>query len=249
MWGNDRGFGADNWGIKGYGGGGPQRRGRDRGGRGGGRNNSGGRGGGGGRGRGGNNFQSGGYGNFTGGGGSGMGYTGASNFGGNFGGNSGGNFGGSNFAVGTFVNGPQIPISDMDPMVEKLDVEYNGPEQTASEATTVVNSNQLQCIIGRDGKRLEEVKCISSTNIRYESLADGSCLSKIHITQGNGGPNAVRNAVWLMDICLNAFCPPGVSLAAFDPRRPLEEVVVSQRYGCPPGLAQNVPVQAGGNAW
>ena len=234
-WGNGGGYGANNWGISergqqgGYGGGGPQRRGdRDRGGRGD-RDRRGGGGGGGG------GFNSGGYGSYTGGmgGGGGNGFGGGPNF---------GSFGGGG---GNFVNGPQIPTSDMDPMVEKLSVEYSGSEETATEASAVVNSNQLICIIGRDGKRLEELKNISSANIKYELVCEDSCLTNIMISQGvSGGSSSVRNAVWLMNICLNAFCPPNVSLAPFDPRRPLEEVVVSQRYGAPPGLG-NAPVQQG----
>merc|ERR1711981_1020778 len=166
------------------------------------------------------------------------------NYGGNGGGFQSGGYGGygggyqSGFGGGSFVNGPQIPITDMDPMVEKLSVEYNAPEETATEATAVVNSNQLQCIIGRDGMRLEELKTISGASIKYEVVAEDSCLTNIMVSKGNeSGPSSIVNAVWLMNICLNAFCPPAVSLAPFDPRRPLEEVVCSQRFGPPPGLA------------
>ena len=213
MWGNGGGYGADNWNIRdrskeGYygapgGGGGPQRRGNRGGGGRGGKNRGGNTGG---------NYHN--NSNFG-------GFTGAANQ--NYGGFGGGN---------NFINGPQIPISDMDPMVETLNTEFNGE----TEATAVVNSNQLQCIIGRDGKRLEELKSISSASIKYEPVCEDSCLIKITINQGNGGESSIVNAIWLMNICLNAFCPPNVSLAPFDPRRPLEEVVVSQRYGTPPGL-------------
>lgn len=147
--------------------------------------------------------------------------------------------------TGESQKGTSREVTDMDPMVEKLSVEYSGSEETATEASAVVNSNQLICIIGRDGKRLEELKNISSANIKYELVCEDSCLTNIMISQGvSGGSSSVRNAVWLMNICLNAFCPPNVSLAPFDPRRPLEEVVVSQRYGAPPGLG-NAPVQQG----
>lgn len=187
----------------------------DRGGRGGGYGNSGGRGGGG-----------------MGGGGPGFGNRGSygnSGFG-------GGQFGGRNQHMLT----PQMQaawgapvIDDVDPMVQFLNVEKN--EQTG-EARVDANIEQVGAIMGSRGRRINEIRNMSGATIKVNELEGDGCLRLIEIKQNQGPECAVENAVWLMNICINAFCDPKCSVAPFDKNASLEECVMSEVYGKPPGI-------------
>jgi len=145
------------------------------------------------------------------------------------------NMGGLKMGGAGFINGPQA--QPQDPMIERVNAIWEG---NGSIARLSANTTQLTAIQGANGARLEEIKRMSQANIQTSKDKD-SCLTQIKVSEGAGGVISVKNAVWLIEICLNAYCKPDVSLAPFDPKRPLEEAVMSNRFGTPPGLNEGPP--------
>ena len=124
-------------------------------------------------------------------------------------------------------------IDDVDPMVQFLSVEKN--EETG-EARVEANIEQVGAIMGSRGRRINEIRNMSGAQIKVNELEGDNCLRFIEIKPGNGPECAVENAVWLMNICINAFCDPKCSVAPFDKNASLEECVMSEVYGKPPGI-------------
>jgi len=46
----------------------------------------------------------------------------------------------------------------------------------------------------------------------------------------------VENAKWLIDICVNAFCDPQLSLRPFSTDMSIENAILTGAYGAPPSL-------------
>merc|ERR1712170_320023 len=95
---------------------------------------------------------------------------------------------------------------------------------------------QVGAIMGSRGRRINEIRQMSGAQIKVNEQTEDNCLRLIEIKPGNGPECAVENAVWLMNICINAFCDPKCSVAPFDKNASLEECVMSEVYGKPPGI-------------
>jgi len=127
------------------------------------------------------------------------------------------------------------PIPGLDPMIQKLDVEY------LSDGTVSIKANIDQCgtIMGQSGVRIKEIRRMSGANIKINDLLGDSCLREITVNRGHNpnGNISAQNAVWLMNICVNAFGETAASACPFHNSTSLQEVVLSELYGKPPGLA------------
>ena len=141
------------------------------------------------------------------------------------------------------VKDPEIMINamtkktELNPMVQKVKIRKDPIDET--KTIVKVSVSQFQLIAGRNDSRLEEIKKMTQADISYIPPDEDSCVVEFMISQGTDGqPTSVTNAIWMMNIAMNAYCKREVSLAPFDPRRPLQEAVVSGRYGEPPGIKE-----------
>ena len=125
------------------------------------------------------------------------------------------------------------PLPNVDPMIQKLDIEYL-PDGTISIPT---NIDQCGSIMGQSGVRIKEIRKISGAKIQINDLVGDSCLREITINRGMNGDIGVQNAIWLMNICVNAFTDPEASACPWATPTSLQEVVLSGLYGKPPGMA------------
>lgn len=127
------------------------------------------------------------------------------------------------------------PVPGLDPMIQKLDVEYL-PDGTIS---IFANIDHCGTIMGQSGSRIKEIRRMSGANIKICDLVGDSCLREITINRGNApnGDVAIQNAIWLMNICLNAFTDVNASACPWAVPTTLQEVVLSELYGKPPGMS------------
>ena len=80
---------------------------------------------------------------------------------------------------------------------------------------------------------------MTNADIQLLPTPEDSILRSVTIRQGGGDQTAVSNAIWLMEICINAFSDAAGlfgSVAAFKAGAGLETVIASGCYGDPPGL-------------
>ena len=65
----------------------------------------------------------------------------------------------------------------------------------------------LACILGRqEGRRLKEIKRLAGVVIDVKTSEEDECIQKIKVRQAEDGNDlSVENAVWLMNICINAY--------------------------------------------
>ena len=99
--------------------------------------------------------------------------------------------------------------------------------------------SQYKIITGQDEERLNEIRKMSNAEITFIPPDNDSCIVEIFVSKGpKGQPTSVTNAIWLMNIAINAYCKRDVSLAPFDGKKPLQEAVVSGVYGEPPGIKE-----------
>ena len=130
-----------------------------------------------------------------------------------------------------------IKTDELDPMIQKVRIRKDTIDP--SKTIVKVSISQFQLIAGRSDTRLEEIKKMTQADISYIQPDEDSCVVEFIVSQGEEGqPTSVTNAIWMMNIALNAYCKREVSLAPFDPRRPLQEAVVSGKYGEPPGIKE-----------
>merc|ERR1711970_1270964 len=114
------------------------------------------------------------------------------------------------------------PIPGINPMLETFDT-TNQPDGS---------------IMGNQGSRIKEIRKMSGAFINIDDPAPDSCRREITIAKGHGSDMAVANALWLMNIAINAFCDPAGSACPFPGSATMQQVVMSGFYGQPPGMQQ-----------
>lgn len=135
------------------------------------------------------------------------------------------------------------PIPDtINPMIQWLGVE----QVTDKKGGTVIcraNEEQLECIKGPvlpfrgRNARIDEIKALAGVLIDVKELGEDDFVTKIKVRQAeHGNDMSVENAVWLMNICINAYCDTSISLLPADDSVCLQDIVESRLYGFPPGL-------------
>merc|ERR1711970_447540 len=77
---------------------------------------------------------------------------------------------------------------------------------------------------------------MSGAFINIDDPAHDSTLREITVARGQGNEMSVDNAVWLMNIAINAFCDPSGSACPFPANASMQGVVMSGFYGKPPGM-------------
>jgi len=129
------------------------------------------------------------------------------------------------------------PIPGVDPIIQKLEETKNSD----GSISLFVNIDQCGCIMGNGGHRIKEIRKMSGALIRVTDPDYDHCLREINIAQGNASDCAVINAIWLINISINAFVEVNSSLCAWKSDTSLNEVVMSGSFGQPPGISQNQP--------
>lgn len=150
------------------------------------------------------------------------------------GGNDFGNnmtFGGNSYA------GNAMP--GMDVFVQILEVEMMNDDKNAQIS---VNSEQAGTIIGNGGHRINEIRSLSNAQIKIHEPEGNSCFRCVEISSRNGSPEPVQKAIWLMNVCINAFVDPVASVAPFDKSCSMEEVMASGKYPMPGQAALQDPM-------
>lgn len=141
--------------------------------------------------------------------------------------NGGLNMGGMNMS-GSY--GKCIP--GMDPMLELLETE-NLPD---GSVRFMANFDRSGSIMGTAGARIKEIRKMSGAFINIDDPQPDSTLREITVNRGSGNEMAVQNAIWLMNIAINAFCDPAGSACPFPATTSMQQVVMSGLYGKPPGM-------------
>jgi len=127
----------------------------------------------------------------------------------------------------------------IDPFIQRLEIDGTMPMVSA-----LVNLDQMGIIMGSRGCRIQEIRSMSGADIQVTDLDEDSCLRKVSIKPTEtGGETNVRNAIWLIEIVINAFCDAVSSAIPFPADATLQEVVMSGSYGQPPGLSNNGQVE------
>lgn len=126
------------------------------------------------------------------------------------------------------------PIPDgMTPILQEL------LHTTDSDGNLVIRANieQVGAIMGQKGRRINQIRAMCGTKITVQELDGDSCMRVINVAKG---PQecCTRNALWLMNISINAFCEGSASIRPFNPDCPIEQVVLSGVYGDPPGMTE-----------
>merc|ERR1719220_2611872 len=125
----------------------------------------------------------------------------------------------------------------MDPFVQKLEVQALGNSSTA-----YINRSQIGCVLGRAGTRIREIQDMSGATVVIEcpdkGISDTNFMRMVSVT---GQPQACSNAMWLIQVCINAYCEAEFSLAHFSEGDNLNIVMNSGAYGMPP-MAAGAPV-------
>lgn len=120
-----------------------------------------------------------------------------------------------------------------DPMIQKL-------KQQAQEDESVkvfANHDQINTLLSNFGQRIKQIRKLSGAHITVLDPQGDNCLQEIIVSQGHGPNCAVDNAIWLMNVCINAFTDSSASLCHFDSNKTsLIDVVLAGSYGRPVGL-------------
>jgi len=111
------------------------------------------------------------------------------------------------------------------------------PQQTMPDGSIElkINVEQVGAIMGQKGSRIKELRRMSGAEIAIRELEGNNCMRMISLTQGQiSSEPSLRNAAWLLNVCINAFCDPKASLLPFNQHCSLQDVVMSEMYGKPP---------------
>jgi len=114
------------------------------------------------------------------------------------------------------------------PFLQKLPEEKNG-----NDIRLKANQDQVGNIIGKGGRRINDIRDMSGCKINIKETEGDSCMRYIEVY---GNPQQSANAVWLINIAVNAFCDPASSLRSLNMDMPMEAVATSGAYGNPPSL-------------
>ena len=131
------------------------------------------------------------------------------------------------------------PIPGIDPMLETLEIE----RQQDGSVKFMANFDRSGSIMGNGGHRIKEIRKMSGAFINIDDPAHDSTLREITVARGQGNEMSVDNAVWLMNIAINAFCDPSGSACPFPMSTSMQDVVMSGHYGKPPGMQGQVQAQ------
>ena len=81
---------------------------------------------------------------------------------------------------------------------------------------------------------MNEIRKMSGADIKIRDNEGDSCMRYIEVYGQE--PQQAANAVWLMNIAINAFCEEAASLRPLHKDMPMEAAATSGAYGNPPGL-------------
>lgn len=132
-------------------------------------------------------------------------------------------------AAGSGWGGP-VP-EGVDPIIQKL------PQQDMPDGSVQLKCNleQVGTIMGTGGSRIKELRRMSGAEIGIQETDPPACMRVITLTRGQfSSEPSLRNACWLLNICINAFCEPKASVVPFNNQCSLQDVVMSEMYGKPP---------------
>ena len=130
----------------------------------------------------------------------------------------------------------------VDALIQKL------PEFPQPDGSIQLKANleQVGTIMGARGARIKELRRMSGAEIGIQETEPPACMRTITLTRGQfSSEPSLQNAVWLLNICINAFCEPKASIVPFNNQCSLQDVVMSEMYGKPPtaGGAAASPVK------
>ena len=127
--------------------------------------------------------------------------------------------------------------NNLNPFIQNLTKRYL--DEHKAVAQILVNVEQIGSIFGSSGSRIKDIRQQSGVKIKVNEAEGNSCFRIIEIDGSDRncpGPIGVECAIWLMDVCINAFCPEDCSFAYFGKEASLEETVMSGLYGEMPGM-------------
>jgi len=126
----------------------------------------------------------------------------------------------------------QLLVVEDDFVQKALDIE----RQADGGVKFMANFDRSGSIMGNGGHRIKEIRNMSRAFVNIDDPAPDSTLREVTIARGQGNEMSVDNAVWLMNIAINAFCDPSGSACPFPATASMQEVVMSGFYGKPPGM-------------
>lgn len=127
----------------------------------------------------------------------------------------------------------------MDVFMEKVEEE----RVSETQAKITVQYSHFNSICGRNNQRLEEIKSMSDAQIAIADIDEDCCYRGFMLSGAD--KMVLDNAIWLMNVALNAYTgDKNASLAPGKGRDgTLQDVVVSESYGMPPGAPEPAPQQ------
>lgn len=125
-------------------------------------------------------------------------------------------------------------------MLETLELEEIRNTRTPGYKIRIMaNFDRSGSIMGTAGVRIKEIRKLSKCFINIEDPEHDSTLREITISRGKDSKHAhseIQNAVWLMNVAINAFCDPSGSACYFGTNASFKDIIVSGAYGLPPSL-------------
>jgi len=121
----------------------------------------------------------------------------------------------------------------VDPFLERVEA----GEIENNTCLVTVNLAQFNAISGHENSRIKENAVLTGCDINEVENEDemDSCERIIKIIgTGEYAERNIRNAVWLMDVCINCYVELTTSIIPLKAGTQLEQVVTSEAYGLPP---------------
>jgi len=158
----------------------------------------------------------------------------------NFFGDLGPNFGGGMPpAMGPAATGPipgawnaELPPG-ISPIIQQIAFSFNQAEDCWMGQ---VNQEMVTSIIGPRGARIKEMRAMTQCDIIIDDECAHDSVFRIVKVKKGGLEEGPENAKWLMNICINAFCNPELSLRPFSADMRIEDAILTGVYGAPPSL-------------
>ena len=136
----------------------------------------------------------------------------------------GGNMGGMG---GLFGQKNRGMLDNINPFVQRLHVEKIGP----NEAHTYLTHCQSGTVIGPAGRRMNEISQMSGAKVSIDTEDGNNCVRSVKVT---GQEGQIKNALWLLEVSINAYCETEFSNCPFGREVSLMEIMHSGTYGMPP---------------
>jgi len=114
----------------------------------------------------------------------------------------------------------------------------NVPFKNESENVVVglINQEMVTSIIGPRGARIKEIRKMTGCEIIIDDECPVDSVFRTLTIKKGAIEEGVENAKWLIDICVNAFCDPQLSLRPFSTDMSIENAILTGAYGAPPSL-------------